>query len=181
MTTAQFEKWKPRSIAEYAREHVIGGRWTAAEALRKSRQEYDLLLPKGLATPSHRIFSIVRLRDRKAVGILWIRIEKKPQPSAFIFNIEIFKSFRRRGYATQAMTLLEQEARRLGLENIRLHVFAHNNAARPLYEKLGYVATNIAMRKRLRRSSSRATQTSKRASSPATRRPTVRRPGLRAE
>jgi RimJ/RimL family protein N-acetyltransferase len=151
MTIAQFERWKPKSIDEYAQEHVIGGRWTAKEALRKSREEFDLLLPKGLATPGHRFFSIVRLPDRKAVGILWIRIEKKPQPSAFIFNIEIFKSFRRHGYATRAMKLLEQEARRLGLENIRLHVFGHNAAARPLYEKLGYLATNIAMRKQLGR------------------------------
>lgn len=155
MTAAQFDKWKPTSIADYAKEHTIGGRWTAAEALRKSRQEFATLLPKGMATPDHRFFSIVRLPDRKAVGMLWIQIQSKPQPSAFIFNIEIFKPFRRRGYATQAMKLLEQEARRLGLENIRLHVFAHNTAARPLYEKLGYIATNIAMRKRLSRAPTR--------------------------
>jgi len=151
LTREQFEEWLPRAIAEYAQEHVTGGRWTAREATRKSREEFDLLLPQGVASKGHRFFSIVRLPDRKAVGILWIRIEKKPQPSAFIFNIEIFRSFRRRGYATRAMKLLEQEARRLGLENIRLHVFGHNHAARPLYEKLGYVATNIGMRKKLRR------------------------------
>lgn len=151
ITTAQFEKWKPASIVDYAREHTIGGRWTANEALRKSREEFETLLPKGMATPRHRFFSIARLPDRKAVGMVWIQMQSKPRPSAFIFNIEIFKPFRRRGYATQAMTLLEQEARRLGLVNIRLHVFAHNAAARPLYEKLGYIATNIAMRKQLGR------------------------------
>ena len=162
MTIAQFEKWKPASIADYARQHVRGGRWTAREALRKSREEFEKLLPKGMATPQHRFFSIVRLPDRKAVGMLWIQVEKKPRPAAFIFNIEIYKPFRRRGYAMRAMTLLEQEARRLGLESIRLHVFAHNAAARPLYEKLGYVATNLLMRKRLRRASSRSIRTSRR-------------------
>jgi RimJ/RimL family protein N-acetyltransferase len=124
MTTAQFEKWKPTSITDYARQHTIGGRWAAAEALGKSREEFETLLPKGMATPGYCFFSIVRLPDRKAVGMLWIQIQSKPQPSAFIFNIEIFKPFRRRGYATQAMKLLEQEARRLGLEDIPLHVFA---------------------------------------------------------
>lgn len=110
MTTAQFEKWKPTSIAAYARQHTIGGRWSAAEAPRKAREEFERLLPKGPATPRHRFFSIVRLPDRKAVGMLWIHIESKPRPAAFIFDIEIFKPFGRRGYANRAMTLLAQEA-----------------------------------------------------------------------
>jgi ribosomal protein S18 acetylase RimI-like enzyme len=32
-------------------------------------------------------------------------------------------------------------------ETIRLHVFGHNAAARPLYVKLGYEPTNIVMAK----------------------------------
>lgn len=81
--------------------------------------------------------------------MLWIQVMDKPTPRAFIFNIEIDPRFRRRGYAMQAMTRLEDEARRMGLDSIGLHVFGHNTAARPLYEKLGYVATNINMSKRL--------------------------------
>jgi len=72
-----------------------------------------------------------------------------PRPSAFIYNIEIHPQFRRHGYATQAMLKVEGEARRLGAETIRLHVFGHNTAARPLYEELGYVPTNINMAKSL--------------------------------
>ena len=56
---------------------------------------------------------------------------------------------RRRGYAEQAMLALEKEARRMGAGTIRLHVFGHNSAARPLYEKLGYYPTNIVMAKDL--------------------------------
>jgi ribosomal protein S18 acetylase RimI-like enzyme len=125
------------------------GRWTAEEAPRRAREEFERLLPKGLATPDHRFHSIVRLPDRKPIGMLWIQIQSSPRPASFVFNIEIFKPFRRRGYATQAMKLLEHDARSLGLENIRLHVFGHNTAARSLYENLGYVATNIQMTKRL--------------------------------
>jgi ribosomal protein S18 acetylase RimI-like enzyme len=149
MTVAQFEKWKPGNIADYAEEHVIDGKWTAEEAPRLAQEEFERLLPQGISTPGHRFFSIVRAPDRKAVGMLWIEVESAPRRASFIFNIEIFKPFRRRGYATQAMTLLEEEARRLGIESIGLHVFGHNPAARSLYEKLGYVATNIQMRKRL--------------------------------
>jgi ribosomal protein S18 acetylase RimI-like enzyme len=149
MTAEQFDKWKPGNIAEYAQEHVKAGKWTAAEAPLLAQNEFEHLLPQGLSTPGHRFFSIVRHADRKPVGMLWIEVVSVPKPESFIFNIEIFKPFRRRGYAFQAMTLLEEEARQLGLESIRLHVFGHNPSARSLYEKLGYVVTNIQMRKGL--------------------------------
>ena len=145
----QFEAWLPRAIKEYAQEHISTGRWSEAEAIEKSREEHERLLPQGPATPGHRMWSIVRGGDHQPVGLLWIQVIDKPTPRAFIFNIEIDPRFRRRGYAMQAMSKLEDEAKRLGLDSIGLHVFGHNTAARPLYEKLGYVATNINMSKRL--------------------------------
>ena|SRR2546421_10352159 len=149
MTQEQFQSWLPLSIADYAHEHVTTGRWSEAESLEKSREEHARLLPQGPATPGHRLWSLVRSSDSEPVGMLWIQVIDTPTPRAFIFNIEIDPRFRRRGYAMQAMKKLEEEARRLGLESIGLHVFGHNTAARPLYEKLGYVATNINMSKRL--------------------------------
>jgi ribosomal protein S18 acetylase RimI-like enzyme len=164
MSTAQFEKWKPTSIADYAMEHTISGKWTAADAPRLAREEFERLLPQGMATPSHRFFSIELVPDRQSVGMLWIQIESAPRPVSYVFNIEIDKPFRRRGYARQAMKLLEEEARRLGLESIGLHVFGHNAAARALYEELGYVATNIYMKRRLADASSPSHTKAKRAS-----------------
>jgi len=149
MTKEQFEAWLPGSVADYAAEHVASGRWSREESLERSREEHARLLPQGPATPGHRVWSIVRSSDREPVGMLWIQVMDKPTPRAFIFNIEIDARFRRRGYAMQAMTKLEEEAKRLGLDSIGLHVFGHNTAARPLYEKLGYVATNINMSKHL--------------------------------
>ncbi len=149
MTAEEFEAWLPGEISDYAAEHVRTGRWSAEEALERSREEHTQLLPQGLATPDHRLWNIVAAGGREAVGMLWIQVMQKPMPSAFIYNIEVFPEFRRRGYAERAMLRLEEEARRLRLEGIRLHVFGHNTAARPLYEKLGYVPTNIQMVKRL--------------------------------
>jgi RimJ/RimL family protein N-acetyltransferase len=149
MSKAQYEAWLPASIADYAQEHVASGNWAEAESLQRSRDEFERLLPQGIATPGHHLWSIVRASDREPVGVLWIEEKQKPQPFAFIYNIEIYPPFRRRGFALQAMTRLEEEARRLQLGSIRLHVFGHNTAARPLYEKLGYEPTNINMFKRL--------------------------------
>jgi ribosomal protein S18 acetylase RimI-like enzyme len=155
MRVDEYQRWLPASIADYAGEHVKGGRWSPREALRQARKEHETLLPKGLSTRGHHLLSIVRLLDRKTVGMLWFGIEKAPSPCAFVYNLEIFKGFRRRGYARQAMKLLENEAMRLHLDSIRLDVFGHNGPARALYDELGYVATNVRMRKRIARPSSR--------------------------
>ncbi len=149
LTKEQYEAWLPRAISEYADEHVQTGRWSADEAKKNSREEFARLLPQGVATPNQRLWSIARASDRKPVGILWVGVVDKPTPGAFVYNIEIHPDFRRQGFAERAMTKLEGEAKRLGLDRIGLHVFGHNTAARPLYEKLGYVPTNINMVKRL--------------------------------
>jgi len=149
MTSEEFEAWLPGTIAGYAAQHVRTGRWSEEEALERSREEHERLLPRGLATPDHKLWNIVPAGGGEPVGMLWVAVVQKPTPSAFIYNIEIYAQFRRRGYAEQAMLELESEVGRLGLESIRLHVFGHNTAARRLYEKLGYVPTNIQMLKRL--------------------------------
>lgn len=149
MTQAEFDVWLPRVIVEYAHEHVVDGRWSEEEAVDKSRAEHETLLPQGLATPDHHLWSIVRSEDRKPVGILWVNMQQKPKPHLFVYNIEVYPDFRRRGYAEAAMKELEVVARRMGAETIRLHVFGHNTAARPLYVKLGYEPTNIVMAKPL--------------------------------
>jgi len=149
MTQAEFEAWLPVAIATYASETAASGRWTREESAERSRQEHERLLPQGLATPNHQLWSITRASDHKPVGVLWIEAQQSPVPTAFIYNVEIYPEYRRRGYAEQAMTNLEDAARRMGLRQIRLHVFGHNSAARPLYEKLGYEPTNIMMAKQL--------------------------------
>ena len=150
MTAKQYEALMPEVIAGYAHENVVSGRWTEEESMHQSREQTERLLPQGLATPDHRLWTIARAGDHEPVGMLWIHVKQKPKPHAFIYYIEIYPQFRRHGYAEQAMTQFEEEARRLGLESIRLDVFDHNAAARPLYAKLGYEATNILMAKRLK-------------------------------
>jgi ribosomal protein S18 acetylase RimI-like enzyme len=86
--------------------------------------------------------------DQK-VGILWVAINHRGLPTAFVFDVEIYEAFRRCGYAEQAFLRLEEEMKALGMTKIGLHVFGHNHAARALYEKVGYETTNIQMAKAL--------------------------------
>ncbi len=106
------------------------------------------MLPAGVATPDNYLYILHDDATDTNVGRLWFAIrEEAGQRAAFVYDVHIFPAFQRRGYATQAFQALEQQAQALGLARIALHVFGHNHAARALYEKLGFVATNIMMSK----------------------------------
>jgi len=66
---------------------------------------------------------------------------------AFVYDIRIYESYRRRGYGTQAFEVLEKKVRALGVGKIMLHVFGHNDAAKAMYTKLGYEVVSLIMSK----------------------------------
>ena len=84
------------------------------------------------------------------VGYLWWGIrEQHGTCTATLYFIGIFEPYRRRGYATQALRLLEEQVREAGLDEIRLYVFGHNTRAWSLYEKMGYRVVSATMAKRI--------------------------------
>jgi ribosomal protein S18 acetylase RimI-like enzyme len=150
MTESEYQLYIEQSIQEYAWEHVRAGRWNEEEALQQAKQELQKILPQGFHSPSHYLYMIVDEQLEKRVGVLWFALRAQAgQQRAFVYDVVVFEEFRRRGYATRAFQLLEERARELGATSIGLHVFGHNVAARQMYEKLGYVATNIQMVKKL--------------------------------
>lgn len=86
--------------------------------------------------------------------------EYAADPSAWwVGDIVIDENQRRRGYGREAMRLAEAYARTHGAASLGLSVFGFNQAARTLYEALGFETTrveaigteaaSIKMRKRL--------------------------------
>ena len=72
-------------------------------------------------------------------GVAPIRADGQPLfPFTGVLGIKVIGEYRRRGLGTEMMFLLEEEARKLGLRRIYLHVWALNDAARYLYQKVGY-------------------------------------------
>lgn len=149
MTEAEFQGFIELLIVGYAQEHVADGQWTEEESIEKSRQETHDLLPDGVATPNHYLFTLVNEAQQK-VGVLWFAMrESQGQPSAFVYDVRIDEAFQRQGYASQAFREMENRVRALGWNRISLHVFGNNHAARSMYEKLGYETTNVLMAKTL--------------------------------
>ena len=145
MTASEYAAWAEKSIIDYAADKVASGQWTPEESLELSRKENETLLPLGLETPDNYLFAVV---DSQAVpvGMLWFAVKKKfGADIAYVFDIHIRPERQREGHAARAFLALEGVVRRLGLSGIALHVFGHNDAARALYDKLGFRPTNISL------------------------------------
>ena len=150
MTAGEFDAFLEHDIRAYAQERVRAGFWTEAEALARSRKEHRLLLPDGLKSRYHHFYTIQDSDSSEAVGVLWLKTDlDSSRGSGFIFDLEIHEPFRRKGYARQAMLELENVAREMGLRQLGLHVFAHNEGARALYSGLGYKVASLNMLKDL--------------------------------
>lgn len=151
MDEASFQESLKRVIPRLAELQVKRGLWTEKSALEASRSVYTGFLPQGLATPHNRLFNVVEDSTNARVGEAWYRTEELGGKLDFTIEwIWIEPRHRRRGYATEALLQLEEEARRLGAERTKLYVWRDNPDAAALYTKLGYAADGSIMRKPLK-------------------------------
>jgi RimJ/RimL family protein N-acetyltransferase len=150
MSEERFRAFFEESIAGYAEDNRRAGRWSKEGALAASRAEHERLLPQRLATPDHYLRSILDGSTGRRVGDVWYAVRGEDGPKAvWIFWLGIDPDHRRHGYAAGALEAVEEDARRLGLDRVGLHVFAENTGARALYDRMGFEMTNVVMWKRL--------------------------------
>jgi ribosomal protein S18 acetylase RimI-like enzyme len=150
MTTAEFEAWRETQIPVYAHDKVVCGEWSEAESLARSRAEVEALLPDGLETLGHHLWSIRDAAQAGSIGALWVAVQQSDaRRVAYVFDLIVKPAYRGQGHARRAFQALEAQVREMQLDGIALHVFGHNAAARALYESLGYAETNIMMFKPL--------------------------------
>ena len=148
MTQSEFDAFLGRLIPEYAADNVRAGYWSEAEALEKSRKQTESLLPQGLQTKDHYLYTL--FDGDKAVGAIWLRVElERPVKSGYIFDVHIEEEFRGKGYGRQIMLFAEEKARELGVKRMGLHVFAYNSVAHNLYKSIGYEVSSLNMIKSL--------------------------------
>jgi ribosomal protein S18 acetylase RimI-like enzyme len=150
MTESEFKTYLAEDIKVLAEVNVRNGYWDESDALEKSKQAHDQLLPDGLATKDQYLFSIVEETNGEAVGVLWLEIKSnRPIPSAFIYDIRINEGLRGRGYGRQSLYAAENLLRSMNIKTLSLHVFADNTAAKKLYDKAGFAVISYNMRKNL--------------------------------
>lgn len=150
MTRGDLEGFLDTLDRGYAEEHARAGTWSREQALERARAETAELLPNGVDTPDQYLRVVLDEVSGERVGEVWYALRDEGGiKQLWIFWIGIDPAHRRKGYAAQVLSGLEAEARRLGVAHLALHVFGQNTGAIALYQKSGYVATNLVMRKTL--------------------------------
>lgn len=148
MNQDDFEEFKEHSLIIFANEQVKSGAYERENAIARSRKYFDELLPDGLNTKEHKIFTVYKGDDK--VGTLWIKVfEKNHALRAFVYDIELFEEHRGQGIGNQTMEALNEYCKAMGVDTINLHVFGHNKRALSVYEKVGFETTNYYMEKKL--------------------------------
>ena len=150
MSEAEFAAYLAFAIADFAQDKVKAGQWAQAESLELSRKVYAESLPQGLTTSDNFLFTVRDGATSEKIGMLWFAAQERGgQRIAFVYDVCIDMEHQRKGHASRAFTALEAEAQKRGLSGIALHVFGQNTGAQALYQKLGYLPTNINMFKQL--------------------------------
>jgi ribosomal protein S18 acetylase RimI-like enzyme len=146
---APYHDYRKDLVRNYAADKGRAGAWSQAEG--RATRDVDGLLPEGAATQGHFLYSVMDDSTDAEVGTVWFALrDSGVGRSVWIYDIIINENFRRRGYASRTLELVEARAKELGAKSVELHVFGHNQGAQALYEKVGYNVTSITMAKPIR-------------------------------
>jgi ribosomal protein S18 acetylase RimI-like enzyme len=142
MTADEFDAYRGHLVTSYAQEmRDAGAHDDLDSALAASERSVRELLPEGTDSPGHHLWTAYD--GDHPVAILWIHVDG---PVGFIYDIEVHADRRRRGYGREVLDAGAHTTRALGAEVLGLNVFGPNAGARALYEKAGYVTTELTYR-----------------------------------
>ncbi len=149
MNETEFKKFYDRSLLEFAKQHAEDTGTAIDEWLIMAKAAIGKHLPDGINTKDHYVYHL-KNKMHEPVGYLWFGIrDELNQKKVFIYDILVEESFRGKGYSKIILTWLESETKRLGLNEISLHVLGYNYTARALYDSFGFEITNLFMSKKV--------------------------------
>ena len=139
MTTEEFEAFRQWSVAQQARELMEEGCISYDAAIQEAAAEVARMLPQGLHTPGNFLMTVTETDRNESVGFVWtLHEETHGRQQSFLCDFAIWEPMRRKGYATAALHLAQQQASDAGCQESVLFVSDRNEAAKALYRKCGY-------------------------------------------
>jgi ribosomal protein S18 acetylase RimI-like enzyme len=149
MSDNEYDAFYDHVILDYADGLVHAGNAFPDLAVQLSRQQCASVPSDRVHSPNQFFYLIHDDAVDIHVGYLWWGMrEQFGTRAAMLYFVGILGPYRRLGYATQALGLLEAQVREKGLDEIRLYVFGHNAPAWALYEKMGYGVVSATMGKK---------------------------------
>lgn len=145
MLDERFARFIDEGVESYAHSIFEAGDYPTIEDARlSSLEQHKQLLPQGLQSPGHLLWSAFDPAEpTQEVGLLWI---EERLDHGFIFEIEVDQAHQRKGYGTQMLRAGAAQMRERGRKMLWLNVFGHNADARRLYEREGYAVNEEILR-----------------------------------
>jgi ribosomal protein S18 acetylase RimI-like enzyme len=142
-TSDELASWMPNMKEHYIAERIKAGE--AADVARTmSESQFKELFPDGSPAEGQHVMNVIA--DDENVGTLWMgRPFSGDADTWYIFDIEIAKDLRGRGFGRAAMEAAEEWTRERGGTRVALNVFGPNLTARSLYDSLGYEVLATSM------------------------------------
>jgi ribosomal protein S18 acetylase RimI-like enzyme len=142
-THQELASWMPSKKQQYIAERIKAGE-SPEVANRLSEAQFAELFPDGSPADGQYVMNVIA--DEAIVGTLWMgRPFSGDGDTWFIFDIEIAKDSRGRGFGRAAMEAAEEWTRARGGTRVALNVFGPNLTARSLYDSLGYEVLATSM------------------------------------
>jgi len=147
MSKDEFQEFVMGGEEDYAQERSRNLETLVEDERKVARQQYAEIA-RDFETGRVRAELILVAGNR--VGFMVYSYDEKKR-LAYLLYIRIFEAYRRRGYARDALGLLEKDTIRLGADKIGLNVFGDNESAKRLYEKSGYRFAFHGMHKKIKK------------------------------
>jgi ribosomal protein S18 acetylase RimI-like enzyme len=147
ISVAEFDAFFAHFRERYITERMEADRFTRSEAEEFVAVQHQAILPLGAATPGHELLWAVDA-DGQRIGLAWLYINGMMR-QAFLYQIEVFEPFRRRGLGRELLAAAEELATSRGARTIALNVFATNQPAIGLYQAAGFATVSQSMCKLL--------------------------------
>jgi GNAT superfamily N-acetyltransferase len=122
MSDEEYAEFRERSEVSYAAQIAASRAVSLPEARRHAAEDHERLLPEGVRTPDHYLWTAYE--GGEPVGHLWLHVETKPDGrDAFGYGIEVRPELRRRGYGRAITAAAEQKCGEMNVVSIGLTVF----------------------------------------------------------
>lgn len=138
MTEKDFEIYKEWSLKDYANALIESGMEIELDPYEEAKAQFQEILPDGLRSKDNFLY-IAQNESYEDLGIIWYQINPRNHSLGFICDFTIYEKHRRKGYGTQVLLAIEEDARQHGIQMMRLSVFKYNIPACELYYKCGYI------------------------------------------
>ncbi len=133
LTEQEIINYKSDLIQEYSFELINAG-YSKEDAAKQLGDDFDRLIK----LPGKMLIAQDEFSNN--IGRMWFCVrELMGETMGFVLEVQVFESYRGKGYGRKLMRFIESEVKNMGVDKLGLNVFKDNESAVSLYKSEGYI------------------------------------------